>query len=313
MPLPSWLAKRSAARAADAWVGVQHDSRRLLAARATPGRRPRVHACHADASGSATGLAGLSAWWRSTAQRHDANALLLGAGDYQILQMDAPAVEPAEYRAAARWGIKDLIDFPVDEAALDCLRLPGVAAGSAAARLFTVVTRQALVLQSVAQWRAAGLALAVIDIPEMALRNLAVLASGASACAFIHVGVETTHLILLWQEELCLSRQLGLGADALRSQDDWSRHAQIERLALEIQRTVDAFGRQFSAADLTRLWVSSVHDAAGLAQALGLQLSIEVQPFVPSDWIDFDPGVQPFDLASGVDHTLAIGAALRAE
>ena len=318
MPLPSWLAKRPSARAPDAWVGVQLQAQQLLAVRASRrgvGGRPRVHACHqvdvADAGDAAAGLPGLRAWWGHAANRRDASALLLGAGDYQILQMDAPAVEPAEYRDAARWQIKDLIDFPVEDAALDCLRLPGVAAGSAAAKLFTVVTRQALVLESVAQWRAAGLALKVIDIPEMALRNLAVLAAGASACAFLHVGIESAHLILLWQEELCVSRQLGVGADPLRSLDEWSRHAQIERLALEIQRTVDAFGRQFSAANLAQLWVSSVHDAAGLAQALGLQLSIQAQPFVPADWIDFDAGALAFDLAKRVDHTLAIGATLR--
>ncbi len=314
MPLPSWLAKRSSARPSDAWVGVQLHAQQVLAVRATSraaGGRPRVHACHVDhASG---GLPGLRAWWDRSAKRSDASALLLGAGDYQILQMDAPAVEPAEYRHAARWGIKDLIDFPVEEAALDCLRLPGEANGSAAAKLITVVTRQALVVQTVAQWHTAGLALKVIDIPEMALRNLAVLATGGNACAFIHIGVESAHLILLWQEELCVSRQLGMGGEQLRALDEWNRQTQIERLALEIQRTVDAFGRQFSAANLGQLWVSSVHDAPGLAQALGLQLSIEVQPFVPADWIDFDEGAQAFDLARRVDHTLAIGAALREE
>lgn len=314
MPLPSWLAPRPRAHATDAWLGAQVHARQWLAVRTTrggAGGRLRVHACHqADA---AIDLAGLRAWAEHAAHQRGRCALLLGAGDYQIVQMDAPAVEPAEYRDAARWQIKDLIDFPVEDAALDCLRLPGEAAGSAATKLFTVVTRQALVLQAVAQWRAAGLALKAIDIPEMALRNLAVLATGASASAFLHVSIESAHLILLWQEELCVSRQLGVGAEALRSLDEWNRSAQIERLALEIQRTVDAFGRQFSAANLSHLWVSSVHDAAGLAQGLGMQLSIQVQPFVHADWIDFDNGAKPFDLARRVDHTMAIGATLRDE
>lgn len=314
MPLPPWLAKRAGARAPAAWVGVQLQSQQWLAVRTSctgAAWRPRVHACHVE--DAAAGLPGLSAWWAGSTTPHDKSALLLGAGDYQILQMDAPAVEPAEYRQAARWQLKDLIDFPVDEAALDCLRLPGEAAGSAAAKLITVVTRQSLVLQTVAQWRKAGLALKVIDIPETALRNLAVLATGAKASAFLHIGIDAAHLILLWQEELCMSRQLGVGGERLRSLDEWNRHAQVERLALEVQRTVDAFGRQFSAAHLDHLWISSVHDAAGLAQALATQLSIQVQPFVLADWIDFDADVQPFDLARRIDHTLAIGATLREE
>ncbi|KNZ33513.1 MAG: hypothetical protein AD742_06390 [Methylibium sp. NZG] len=298
-------------------MAVQSRAQQMIAARVTQaaGQRPRVNTCHVVPAPD--GLTGLHGWWEHSASPRDTSVLLLEASDYQILQMDAPPVDPCEYRQAARWGIKDLIDFSVEDAALDCLRLPGIetgdkaGTGGAAAKLITVVTRQALVTSAVAQWRTAGLALKVIDIPEMALRNLAVLATGGDACAFIHIGIESAHLILLWQQELCVSRQLGMGGEQLRGLDEWNRQTQLERLALEIQRTIDAFGRQFSAANLGQLWVSSVYDAPGLTQLLGQQLSIEVKAFVPADWIDFDTGAESFDLSRRIDHTLAIGAALR--
>lgn len=314
MLLPTWLAKRHRARSSSAWVGVQMHAQHVLAARVTPpaaGGRPRVHSCHRDrASG---GLPSLRAWWDRCATPRDAGALLLGASEYQILQIDAPAVEPAEYRNAARWSLKDLIDFPVEDAALDCLRLPTNEVGGPSTKLITVVSQKSLVLDAVTQWRSSGLALKVIDIPEMALRNVAALATGGNACAFIHIGVDSAHLIVMWQQELCVSRQLGMGGEQLRVLDEPSRHAQIERLALEIQRTADAFSRQFSATTLTQLWVSSVFDAASVANLLSQQLSIEVLTFVPTDWIDFDAGAQAFDLSRRIDHTLAIGAALRDE
>lgn len=274
-------------------------------------RRPRVQACQRfDAKG---GLPALHRWWAGFGSRRVGASLLLRAQDYQLLQIEAPAVEPGEYRSAARWQIQDQIDFPAEAAALDCLQLPAGSSSQQSSKLFAVVTRQALVQRSVTEWRSAGLALNVIDIPEMALRNLAVLASGAQACAFVHMGLDETHLILLWQEELCVSRQLSIGGQQLRALEEFPRAAQLEHLALEIQRTVDAFGRQFSAANLTQLWVSAVHDVDGIVQALASQLSLAVKAYRIAEWLDFDPGVQAIDIEQRIDHTLAIGAALREE
>ena len=285
----------------------------LSAARASPtvaNRRPRVQACrHID---TALGLPALNQWGAGFGSRRVGASLLLRAHEYQMLQVDAPGVDPGEYRAAVRWQIQDLIDFPAEEAALDCLQVPA-ASGQASSKLFAVVTRQSLVQQNVTQWRAAGLALNVIDIPEMALRNLAVLAGGAKAIGFVHIGLDETHLILVWQEELCVSRQLAIGGQQLRALEEFPRGAQIERLALEIQRTADAFERQFSAAHLAQLWVSAVHDLEGLVAQLAGQLSLEVKGFQLGDWIDLDPGVQAIDIDQRFDHTLAIGAALREE
>jgi MSHA biogenesis protein MshI len=312
MSLSTWFALPARAHAARAWVGVQAQAGRYTMARLDAsrlGRRPRVLACQCVAS--AAGPSALRGWWRAHAHKGDAAALLLEAGDYQLLQIQAPAVEPTEQRSAARWQIKDLIDFPVEEAAIDCFAAPGDAQGSSGARLNVVVARQALVAQALGAWRAAGLRLKVIDIPDMALRNVALLAAGDAACAFLHVGIDDARLLLLWREELCVARHLPLAGRQLQGTDSEQWQRQVERLALEVQRSVDAFGRQFSAASLGQLWVSSVHDTKRLADALAAQVGLQVLPFVAEDWIDFDAGAGPFDLRLGVDHLPAIGAALR--
>jgi hypothetical protein len=46
---------------------------------------------------------------------------VLGLSDYQLLQIDAPAVPADEMKAAARWQIKDKVDIPVEELTLDVL------------------------------------------------------------------------------------------------------------------------------------------------------------------------------------------------
>src|SRR5262245_38478067 len=41
---------------------------------------------------------------------------VIGGDDYQIVQVEAPDVLPAEMRAAIRWRLRDVINFEVDEA-----------------------------------------------------------------------------------------------------------------------------------------------------------------------------------------------------
>lgn len=43
---------------------------------------------------------------------------------YQLLQIEAPDVDPAELRAAVRWRIKDLIDYHVEDAVVDVIDVP---------------------------------------------------------------------------------------------------------------------------------------------------------------------------------------------
>ena len=311
MRLPSWLSPQSRPAAPPVWVGVQAQGSQLVAVRALPGgvgRKPRVSACQRVAV--AGGVAALAPWLKAVGGKRDGLAQLLAASDYQIAQIDCPAVEPAETREAARWMIKDLIDFPLDEAAIDCAPLPGQAHAKTA-KLLAVIARRAVVQAALANWRAAKLNLAVLDVPEMALRNVAVLACGAQACAFLHVGLEESHLLLLWQQELCMTRRLAMGARQLHALEVFPREGQIERLALEVQRTIDAFGRQFSDAHLTQLWVSSLYEPSALCPSLAVQVSVDVQPFHLAEWVDFDTGCVPHDLDQGLDHTLALGVALR--
>src|SRR5579859_3279881 len=43
-------------------------------------------------------------------------ALLLRPGDYQLLMVDAPAVPADEVKSAIRWSVKDMLDYPVENA-----------------------------------------------------------------------------------------------------------------------------------------------------------------------------------------------------
>lgn len=313
MPLPTWLTSGRAKTTHAGWTGVHigRDQILVACARQTPGGKPGIHKLQRFAGPDR--IEALLDWQKTNAPKGNQTNLLLEPSDYQILQIDAPPVEPSELQDAVRWLLKDLIDFPPHDAALDCMTVPGEHTGNSPSRVLSVVTRKSVVGAWMLHWHKAKLALSSIDIAEMALRNIAVLASGEQAVAFLHVGWETTSLIIVWQQSLCTFRQLNIGGGQLLAMDDLERSTLFERFALEIQRTTDAFGRQFSAANLTIVWLSSVVDAPGVARDLSAQIDLRVQPFLLDDWLNLEDPPREEDVEQRLDYTLAIGAALRME
>jgi len=65
---------------------------------------------------------------------------VLEHGGYQLLQVEAPDVDPLELKAAIRWRIKDLIDFHVDDAVIDVFEMP--ANGPRARTMYAVAARR---------------------------------------------------------------------------------------------------------------------------------------------------------------------------
>ena len=100
---------------------------------------------------------------------------LLKPQEYNILLVEAPAVKPEELKSAVRWRIKDMLDYHVDDATIDVLDVP-VPAGTTqrAHYMYTVAARNDTIRATLERFRAGGIPLAVIDIPDTAQRNVAV-------------------------------------------------------------------------------------------------------------------------------------------
>lgn len=97
---------------------------------------------------------------------------LLRHGDYSLILVDTPDVPPSEIRAAMRWQVKEMIDFHIDDAVIDVFEVPERDDRSTR-RLYAVVARRSKITQLIDLMALVGLNLGVIDIPELALRNLA--------------------------------------------------------------------------------------------------------------------------------------------
>jgi MSHA biogenesis protein MshI len=156
-------------------VVTDDNAARFAVARATTAGRPKVVSYGEEAIGGKT--KSLAAALKGFRLRGIGNsATLLDVGEYQFLMVDAPEVPEAELKSAMKWRLKDIVGFPVEEATFDLLAIPGPEGASFESRsMFAVVSRSETLKRMVAKFDAARFPLSVIDVPEMAQRNIAAL------------------------------------------------------------------------------------------------------------------------------------------
>ena len=238
---------------------------------------------------------------------HGPTSALLHPNDYQLLMVEAPEVPSSELKAAIRWRIRDLIDFHIDDAALDVFDTPPSGARGVQEHLYTVVTRTALVKEKVDAMQNAGAQLEIIDIPELALRNIAArLEQDAAGQALLYFGPERGLITLTRDATLYLARSLDIGYKHLADTPDL-----VDRLALEMQRSMDYYDRHFQQAPMSTITLCPAPVALPMiADQLNQQTGIEVHSLEMSELVDSSA---PVDDELFAHCLLAIGAALRSD
>ena len=232
---------------------------------------------------------------------------ILGISDYQLMMVEAPEVPPAELRAAIRWRFRDLIDFHIDDAVLDVFDAPPSGARGTQDHLYVVVSRAAVVKQRVDMLQDAGATLEVIDIPELAMRNIAArLEQDKAGVALLYFEAERGVITLTRDATLYLARSLDIGyRDLIESP------ALVERLALELQRSMDYYDRHFQQAPISTIVLCPLpQPARPLAEQLEQQTGISVQSLALQDIVAASDSALEEHAA---ECFLAIGAALRSE
>ena len=194
---------------------------------------------------------------------------VLASGQYQIQLTEAPSVPENELRDALRWRLKDMLDYPVDQATLDFVTVPtDPASPTRHAYVLAVSARNDVVSEHMRLFREARFPLHAVDIPEMAQRNVARLyEEPGRALAMLVFGEEGALLTFTSGGELYLSRHTEITPVQLGSLDDDVRAQALDRLILELQRSIDHFDRQFSYVPLSRVLVVS-HGVAGVVEHL---------------------------------------------
>lgn len=238
---------------------------------------------------------------------------VLAPGDYQFIQIEAPPVPDAEMKDALRWKLKDLVDMPAESTAFDILPIPDINAGNRPRQLFLAVAANSAVAPVVQRFQAAGLALEAIDLPELALRNVAELFEEKNrGLAFLAFGVSSALLVFTYAGELFAFRRIEIGAEQFAQATVERREQLCERVVLEMQRSMDTVDRQFSAISLSHLIVA-LPPESGLEEHFRNALYLPFEAMNLASRIDLSAFPELAEPEAQRRALRAIGAALRQE
>ena len=241
---------------------------------------------------------------------------LLSSGDYQVLSLEAPSVPPDELKNAVRWRLKDMLDYHIDDATFDVMALPAEKSmGARNGAMFAVVAKTQLIGQIHGLFEAADVEVRVIDIPDMAQRNIAALVEPEGrAIALLSVTADGTLLTLTAGGELYSSRRIDVTAAQLSQPYPDAVLACHERITLELQRSLDHFDRQHHTIPLAKVILAPMGDgAAGLQAYLSSNLYVPIEPMDLDAVLDLSRVPELRNKEAQQRHFLAIGAALRHE
>ena len=286
--------------------------------------------------------------------------------EINFILTEAPDVERSEWRDALKWRVRDLIDFPVDQAVIDAFPV-GLEVPGEGPQAFVVAARQDRVRDRVTAGCEAGLDLRYVDIPDMAHRNLARLLPDPGHGTCLVILDDASPLISITKGgELCFSRQIGLDIGAELGQlagelgvtPEEARRQRVEeglqtgtvaqggdlagpepeglaleeetegaagapqaltdfadRLALEIQRSLDYYDSRFRQAAIDKIYLGGEGARIqGLEAYLEEALGMAFEFFHPLDYLEAEAGIAhqgkavDYPIHEGI---LAIGAGLR--
>jgi MSHA biogenesis protein MshI len=238
---------------------------------------------------------------------------LLKSGDYQMVQVDAPNVPAQEAKSAVRWRIRDLIDYPVEAAAIDALFIPQPEGGAGrAAQMIAVAAKNDVIAATVRPFNEADIALEVIDVPELAQRNLAqCLETEGRGLALLALDEDSALLTISSGGELYLHRRIDVSLTSLAAATLEERAALYEKLVLELQRSFDHFGRQFRNVAVARVLVTPVPGADDMREYLAANLDVPVALLYLSEIMDFPHTPELHEPLRQAQCLQLIGAAMR--
>lgn len=236
-------------------------------------------------------------------------SLVLRSGDYRLRLLDAPKVPPEELKSAVRWQIQDMLDFHVDDGTIDVLRVPQPEHLTHVQQIFAVAAKNSLLAEETALAQKSGLGLSIIDILETAQRNLVTrLETPGRALATLSFVESGGLLTLTLDGELCMARSLGVNPALIEGD---GLDSVLDRLTLEIQRSLDHFDRQFGGVPVDRLTLLPSEYVDRLGDGLAGSFALPVDTLDLAKVLDVSAMSDVAALPADCYH--AIGAALRIE
>jgi MSHA biogenesis protein MshI len=234
-------------------------------------------------------------------------SFVLDFDDYQLLQVEKPNVPATEQKQAVRWKLKDMIDYPVEQATVDVIEIPpDPNNANRQPFVYAFAAKNQLIGELSNMLLESGVNLQAIDARVNAQRNIASLIEQANrGLAMVSFSRRAVLLTFTSGGELYHARLIELDLDRSDSA--------FERIALELQRSLDNFERQYPHVAINKLYVAPFAEREMFCQQLRESFYIPVETFELGDLFEFGKGVNLDDLALQGHMFSALGGALRQE
>lgn len=253
-----------------------------------------------------------------TLRRHSLQKIpcvdVLAPDNYQLTQVELEGLGAEEEREAARWQIRDRIDYPPEQAVIDVFDVASFS-GDRKPSTYAVSAREGLLRGQVESLEKAGFAMTAIDIAEFSLRNICDLFAGGSRGEAILLLLEDRGILTIVRDGVFyLARFFNTGMDDLLPYADGQYETLTDRLdgvVLEIQRSFDFCESSLSLPMVSRLLVAQTkRRIPSLTAYLGEYLATTVEELDFEGVLETPDGMEQIDLNRCL---LAIGGALRQE
>ena len=207
---------------------------------------------------------------------------LLAPDDYQLFFIDSIPVKGNEFKDALNWRLRSLLTHPIQETAVEYFMLPAKKSSSDQPMVVAVTSRKQQLADTIELFLKAGVQLANIDIPELALRNLsAACEKDEKSTAFLYFYKNMAILNVTRQKVLYFTRRIMITDNMNQNSPDF-----YEKLSLEILRYFDYFQSQWRHPSPSRFYIAAQQGnpdqiIAGLAK----HLTVQLEPFPVSSII----------------------------
>lgn len=238
---------------------------------------------------------------------------VLGGDAYQLQLVETPKVPDDELEDAIRWRLQHLVEFPLEDAVVQVFEMPAHANKASPPVSYAVVSPKLDIVDEIERLQRAELAVDVIDIPELCVRNVAVhLPADRDGVGFVHFTDDCGYLTITRRGVLHLIRRIETrrGDFANPDDDEFARVERVASIALEVQRSLDYYESHYDSQPVAELVIGPGTGLDGLGNALAEQLGINVHQLDLNEMFEME---RPLSVEEQGHCLLAVGAALRAD
>jgi MSHA biogenesis protein MshI len=238
-------------------------------------------------------------------------ALILNRGEYQIFQADKPAVKAEEINKSLEWALSSLIDYPVTEANLAWLDIPSEGQAAKQAKVYLVCSKREIVDYYDQLFKKANANLAAADVRETSQRNIAALMkTGGHGVCLVFAEKAGVQITITLGDELYLERFIREPVYP-ESAGTLPDPEQMDRIALEIQRSIDFVRRAFPSIPLEEVTVGPTLQNIQLTEQLSQRMTEPVRSLDLSTLFDWPENSNLHRPEIQALYFYALGGALR--